>query len=241
MASPPKAEAATCYTDLGNFSVEPTTHTCPSSGNATYLGTSGGELLGSFLASDRCFATRGTAQGGRPTYQEHTCANLESLRLTAAQAACEAEGGDFTRQTVNTSQRGQRTSSTTVDDCACPSTQVWDGNSCDLPDASSSLTEPTQIEDDCSGNNPQAGLADDDPNHCAILDYVVLAINLLSALVGIVVVGSIIYGGIQYSSAGSDPQKISAAKDRIRNALIALLFFIFTYSFLNYLIPGGVL
>ncbi len=77
--------------------------------------------------------------------------------------------------------------------------------------------------------------------NCGIIRYLVLFINILSALVGVVVVGSIIYGGIQYSTAGSDPQKVSAAKSRIRNAIIALVFFIFTYSLLNYLVPGGVL
>jgi archaellum component FlaF (FlaF/FlaG flagellin family) len=58
---------------------------------------------------------------------------------------------------------------------------------------------------------------------------------------GIVIVGSIIVGGIQYSSAGSDPQKVQAAKNRIKGAVIALLLFLFGYSLLNFLVPGGVL
>jgi hypothetical protein len=105
---------------------------------------------------------------------------------------------------------------------------------------STAITEPKFVKSDCSGDNISAN-AEDPDNQCGILDYLVLFINVLSALVGIVVVGSIIYGGIQYSTAGSDPQKVSAAKNRIRNAIIALIFFIFTYSFLNYLVPGGVL
>ncbi len=95
---------------------------------------------------------------------------------------------------------------------------------------------PTSVPNDCNatGGNINQG-------NCGIIRYLVMFINILSALVGIVVVGSIIYGGIQYSMAGSDPSKIGEAKNRIRNALIALLFFIFGYSFLNYLVPGGVL
>ena len=95
------------------------------------------------------------------------------------------------------------------------------------------------IINDCNNVNLEAGAPETSEQHCGILNYIVIAINILSALVGIVVVGSIIYGGIQYSMAGSDPQKISAAKERIRNAIIALLVFIFAYSFLNYLVPGG--
>ncbi|MDQ3123966.1 MAG: hypothetical protein M3Q14_04780 [bacterium] len=106
------------------------------------------------------------------------------------------------------------------------------GNSVDEPDAELS---------DCNGTDIRAGLDESDPNHCGILDYLVLFINVLSGIVGVVVVGSIIVSGIQYSSAGSDPQKISAAKDRIRNAIIALAFFIFMYALLNYLVPGGVI
>ncbi len=64
-------------------------------------------------------------------------------------------------------------------------------------------------------------------------------VNFLAALVGITVVGSIVYGGILYSSAADNPQKLQAAKDRIRNAIIALIAFIFLFSFLQWLVPGG--
>lgn len=76
---------------------------------------------------------------------------------------------------------------------------------------------------------------------CGITWYLVVAINILSALAGIAIAISIAYGGIEYSMSGSDPQKVSAAKDRIRNAIIALIFFIFGFAILNYLIPGGLL
>lgn len=80
-----------------------------------------------------------------------------------------------------------------------------------------------------------------DESNCGIIAYLVIGIRVLSGLVAVVVVGSIIYGGIQYSSAGSEAQKVSAAKERIRNSIIALFFFIFMFGFLNYLVPGGVL
>ena len=77
-------------------------------------------------------------------------------------------------------------------------------------------------------------------NSCDIISkYVNPLINFLSALVGVGVVISIIIGGIQYSSSEGDPGKASAAKNRIRNAIIALITFIILYAMLNFLVPGG--
>lgn len=66
-------------------------------------------------------------------------------------------------------------------------------------------------------------------------------INILAAMVAVVVTASIIFGGIQYASSADDPSKVSQAKSRITNALIALVSFFFLYVFLQWLIPGGFL
>ncbi len=73
-----------------------------------------------------------------------------------------------------------------------------------------------------------------------ISKYLQPFINFLAALVGVVVVISVVIGGIQYSTSAGDPQKASAARARIRNAIIALITFIFLYGLLNFLIPGGI-
>lgn len=65
-------------------------------------------------------------------------------------------------------------------------------------------------------------------------------VNFLSAGVGIIVTGVIIVGGIQYMTAGDNPQAITAAKKRITNGLIALVAFLFMFAFLQWLVPGGV-
>lgn len=147
--------------------------------------------------------------------------------------------------------------------CACPDGSTLEGDSCPgSPDDESSsgggavtVDKNPYTEEDC---NREGGVFEEgkcllendcepepseslDQENCGIIRYIVMFINVLSAMVGIVVVASIIVGGIQYSSAGSDPQKVSAAKNRIRNAIIALLFFVFGYALLNYLVPGGVL
>jgi|SRR3989344_3374226 len=82
-------------------------------------------------------------------------------------------------------------------------------------------------------NGPEGG-------NCTTMDKIMDVVDALSAVVGIVVVVMIIVGGIQYSSAGSDPQKIASAKTKIVNALLALLVLIFLWAFLQWIVPGGV-
>lgn len=77
-------------------------------------------------------------------------------------------------------------------------------------------------------------------SNCRILYYLVRIINVLSAMVGLVIVSVIIVAGIQFSSAGNDPQKVAAARNRIINAIIALATFIFMYAFLQWVVPGGI-
>lgn len=67
------------------------------------------------------------------------------------------------------------------------------------------------------------------------------AIQFLSAGVGVVVIIMIIIAGIQYSSAGGDPQKVAAARQRITNALFALVVYIFFFAIIQWLLPNGIL
>lgn len=76
--------------------------------------------------------------------------------------------------------------------------------------------------------------------NCLSKKYLQPAIAFMSAVAGLAVAISIVLGGIQYSSAGGDPGKVAAARDRIRNAIFALLAFLFLYAFLNWLLPGGI-
>lgn len=72
-------------------------------------------------------------------------------------------------------------------------------------------------------------------------NYLNKAINLLAIVVGVVIVISLIYGGILYSSSSGDPQKAAKARGHITSTVIALITFIFLYSFLQFIVPGGVL
>ena len=86
----------------------------------------------------------------------------------------------------------------------------------------------------CATNNTNSA-------ECKIFkDYLIPAINLLTGAVGILVAIMIIAGGIQYSASGGDAQGVNAAKKRIANAIFALLAFAFLWSFLQWIVPGGV-
>lgn len=86
-----------------------------------------------------------------------------------------------------------------------------------------------------TGGNCAASLTNCD----LIVKFVKPFIEFMTALVGVAVVFSIIVGGIQYSSSADDPAKVGAAKNRIRNAIIALLVYFFLYALLSFLLPGG--
>ena len=129
-----------------------------------------------------------------------------------------------------------------------------------------SVLSVTQVSADGGGNTALTGTpvvntsqTTKSPNQCGSgADAVVTAINIgckragnpitdmtfaiirfLSAGVGLVIIGSIIVAGIQYSASGGDPQAAAKAKSRISSTLTALVIFIFSYALLNYLIPGG--
>lgn len=72
-----------------------------------------------------------------------------------------------------------------------------------------------------------------------IIDVAFAIFRFLSAGVGLVVIGSIIVAGIQYSASRGNPQATEAAKKRIVNALSGLMLYIFLFAIANFLVPGG--
>lgn len=72
-----------------------------------------------------------------------------------------------------------------------------------------------------------------------IVDMTFGIIRFLSIGVGIVVVGSIVVAGIQYSSARGNPEAVANAQKRLKSTIGALFLYIFGYAILNYVIPAG--
>jgi len=67
-----------------------------------------------------------------------------------------------------------------------------------------------------------------------------IAINILTAGVGIAAVSGLILAGITYATASNDQNKIVKAKEMIYNVVLGIVMFALMWSFLQYLIPGGV-
>ena len=66
-----------------------------------------------------------------------------------------------------------------------------------------------------------------------------LVINILTAGVGVLAVAGIVYGSILYTSAGDSSEKVSKAREVIRNVVIGILAYALMYAVLNFIIPGG--
>jgi hypothetical protein len=74
-----------------------------------------------------------------------------------------------------------------------------------------------------------------------IMDAVFAIIRFLTVGVGIVVIGSTIFAGIQFTTSRGDPNATGQAMKRISSNIAALLLFILTYAILNWLVPGTIL
>lgn len=90
----------------------------------------------------------------------------------------------------------------------------------------------TKINFGCLGEDGPSGLG-------PIQDLIFALIRFLTIGVGIIITMSIIAAGIQYTTAEGNAEASQKAKKRIQNAVIGLAIFIFTWSALQFLIPGG--
>lgn len=72
-----------------------------------------------------------------------------------------------------------------------------------------------------------------------VTKYINPFINVGSGLAGILITISMVVGAIQMGSAGGDPGKFAKGRQRVGNAIGALVAFIFLWAVLNWLIPGG--
>lgn len=67
-----------------------------------------------------------------------------------------------------------------------------------------------------------------------------LVINIMTAGVGVLAVGGIVYGSILYATATDSLDKRKKAKDTIFNVVVGIVAYALMYSFLNYIVPGGI-
>jgi len=66
------------------------------------------------------------------------------------------------------------------------------------------------------------------------------AILILTSGIGVAALGGIVYGSILYTSAGGSPEQVKKAMSIITNVVIGVVAYAAMWSFLQYLIPGGI-
>lgn len=81
--------------------------------------------------------------------------------------------------------------------------------------------------------------ADYDGPGGAIGDMAFALVRFLSYGVGVVVIIAIIASGIQYTTGEGNPEQTQAAKSRIQASIISLIVYVFLFSIVQFLVPGG--
>jgi hypothetical protein len=66
-----------------------------------------------------------------------------------------------------------------------------------------------------------------------------MAIRIITAGVGVAAVAGILYGSILYTTASGKPEQVKKANTIIANTVLGVITYALMYSFLEFLIPGG--
>lgn len=93
----------------------------------------------------------------------------------------------------------------------------------------------------CDAANTKATSDPNSLSNTGIFLLLKTILTILTAGVGLVAVGIIVYAGAMYASASNDAGRVQKAKDIIRDVIIGLVVYGFMFLILNFLIPGGVL
>lgn len=72
-----------------------------------------------------------------------------------------------------------------------------------------------------------------------IWGLLLVAINILTAGVGIAAVGGIVYGAVLYTTSAGSADQTKKAIEFIRNVIIGLVAYGLMFAVLNFIIPGG--
>lgn len=72
-----------------------------------------------------------------------------------------------------------------------------------------------------------------------IWGLLLMAINFLTAGVGIAAVGGVVFGSVMYMTAGGSPDRIKKANIFLSNVILGIIVYAAMFAFLNFIIPGG--
>ena len=112
--------------------------------------------------------------------------------------------------------------------------------------ASAALVSPALAQTQCGGVQTsvigcgQTGGSDAPIANTGVWGVLLLAINILTGLVGLAAVIGVVYGAILYTSAGGNQEQVKKAMGIITNVVIGVITYALMYSISNFLIPGGI-
>lgn len=93
----------------------------------------------------------------------------------------------------------------------------------------------TPVDKKCTTGNYIAPKAES----TGLWGILILIINILTAGIGIVAVGGIIYASMLYAASGGDAGQVKESKTIIFNIVVGIVAYALMFSFLNFIIPGG--
>ena len=97
-------------------------------------------------------------------------------------------------------------------------------------EANTAIIKCSDVVTDGTGNERNTGL----------WSVLILVINLLTAGVGTLALGGIVYGAILYTTAGGSQEQVKKATTIFTNVVIGIIAFAAMWALLNFLVPGGV-
>ena len=106
------------------------------------------------------------------------------------------------------------------------------------------LASPTAQAAKCAGVNTSIISCKDGDNKkvedSGVWALLLLTLNIMTAGIGILAVGGIVYGSVLYTSAGDKAEQTKKAIGIITNVVIGIIAYGLMYLVLNFLIPGGI-
>lgn len=103
---------------------------------------------------------------------------------------------------------------------------------------------PAYAASSCGGVETSVITCDEDGKggvqNTGIWGILLLVINILTAGVGILAVGGVVYGSILYTTAGGSTEQVKKAVSVFTNVIIGIVAYAAMYAFLNFIIPGGI-
>jgi len=86
--------------------------------------------------------------------------------------------------------------------------------------------------------------ASEDPKtveESGVWQILIIAINILTGLVGVAALAGVVYGAVLYTSAGGNMEQTKKGMQIIGNVAIGIIAYALMYFGLNFLVPGGVI